>query len=87
MQFMKYELTDIQLASDEFGAIFRWHGIAHWRRITVIQNTLFVRSASFGSDRRMNSLGFIGMVLLHALLSLFGVHANGIGNTLDKLMR
>ena len=35
-------------------------------------------------DRRMNSLGFYRDGKLHALLSLFGVHATCLGNSLDK---
>lgn len=78
--------TDIQLASDEFGADIpvAWNRslAAYNRNPDVTQHTDDQRHLAL--DRRMNSLGFYRNGQLHALLSLFGVHATCIGNTLDK---
>ena len=78
--------TDIQLGSDEFEADIpvAWNRslAAYNRNPDVTQYNDEQRHLAL--DRRMNSLGFYRDGKLHALLSLFGVHATCIGNSLDK---
>lgn len=78
--------TDIHLGSDEFNADtpVAWNRslAAYNRNPDVTQRTDQQRHLAL--DRRMNSLGFYRDGKLHALLSLFGVHATCIGNSLDK---
>ncbi len=79
--------TDIQLA----GAEFADHIPVAWNRSLAAYNrnpdvTQYQdNQRHLALDRRMNALGFYRNGQLHALLSLFGVHATCLGNSLDQL--
>lgn len=84
--WQRLQPTDIQLAGAAFDEQIpvAWNRslAAYNRNPDVIQHTDEQRHLAL--DRRMNALGFYRDGKLHALLSLFGVHATCLGNSLDQ---
>lgn len=78
--------TEIHLASAEFAenVPVAWNRslVAYNRNLDATHYTDDQRHLAL--DRRMNALGFYRDGKLHALLSLFGVHATCLGNSLDQ---
>ena len=84
--WQRIQPTEIRLGSDEFATDIpvAWNRSldAYNRNPDVTQYNDEQRHLAL--DRRMNSLGFYRDAKLHALLSLFGVHATCLGNSLDQ---
>lgn len=84
--WQRIQPTEIKLASDEFAADIP----VAWNRSLAAYNCnpdviqYNDEQHHLALDRRMNSLGFYRDGKLHALLSLFGVHATCIGSSLDQ---